>query len=166
MARPTEWRRTWTSFADNQQQTFHDVRTVAIFAGETVSRVHVQYQCSAFPEVPLAPWANVLLFGVWLQNDLTDVPALDLTQDAGSEEWMWWEGAGWRQEAFGFRTNEQDPVEVISAPRDGGYRDIKAQRICTADGALWVATKGEPAGGNQTNHWLSVAVSVLVTLPA
>lgn len=165
MARATEWRRTWDSFVDGNQQTFHHARGPAIFAGETVSRVRLQYQCSAFPSVPLAPWANVLLFGIWLQNDLTDVPALDLTADAGSEDWMWWEGAGWRQEAFGFRTNEQDPVEVLSAPRDGGYRDIKAQRKCTADGALWFATKGEPNGGNQTNHWLSIAISVLVTLP-
>lgn len=166
MARATEWRRTWTSFVDGEQRTAHNARTVAIFEGETVSRVRLNYQCSAFPSVPLAPWANALLFGVWLQNDLTDVPALDLTADAGSEEWMWWENAPWRQEAFGFRTSETDPVEVLSAPADGGYRDIKAQRVCTADGALWLATKGEPTGGNQTNHWLTVAVSVLVLLPA
>lgn len=165
MARPTEWRRTSTSYVDGAQSTRHYGRGPAIFAGETVSRVHVQYQCSSFPEVPLAPWANVLLFGLWLQNDLTDVPALNLFTDSGSEEWMWWEGAGWRQEAFGFRTSETDPVEVISAPRDGGYRDVKAQRICTADGSMWFGTEGVPDGNAQTRHWLSIAMSVLVTLP-
>lgn len=166
MARATEWRRTYGSFVDGVQSTGHSTGTVAIFAGETVTRIHLMYQCTTFPAVQLAPFANSLMMGVWLQNDLTDVPLLRPAQDAGSEEWMWWEGAAWAGVAFGWQPVDQQFAEVERAPADGGYRDIKAQRRCTADGRIWIATQGDPAGGNQTNHWLNYTLSALVLLPA
>lgn len=166
MARATEWRRVAQSFVGGVQATDHAARGPAIFAGETVTRVHFNYQCAAFPAQGLAPWANCLLAGVWLQNNLLTDPQLDPWTDAGSEQWMWWENAPWRNEVYWKPDAQEQPTELDSAPADGGYRDIKAQRLCTSDGAMWIRTKGEPGGGNQTNHWLSFAMSVLVLLPA
>lgn len=103
--------------------------------------------------------------GVWLQNNLSDVPDLSPVDDAGSEQWMWWEGASWKNEIFAYRPSDDETVEVDTFPGDGGYRDIKSQRICTSDGAVWIATAGDPAGGNQTNHYLQYSMSVLVILP-
>ena len=166
MARATTWRRDYQSFVDGVQAAEHQTPSVAVFEGETVARIHLNYQCSAFPSVQLAPWANCLLMGVWLQNDLTDVPALRAAHDQTSEEWMWWENAPWRGEHLGWQPVDGQFIEVDSAPADGGYRDIKAQRRCTADGRLWLATGGEPSAGNQTNHWLNFALSALILLPA
>nr|CRY97165.1 hypothetical protein [uncultured prokaryote] len=165
MARPTEWRRTFQSFVDGEQRQAHATRGPAIFAGETVGRIHVHYQGSTFPAVTLAPYANEVMMGVWLQNNLSSDPDLDPVDDASSEEWMWWEGAGWANQVFGYRPSDDQEVEVDTFPTDGGYRDIKAQRKCIADGSVWIATAGDPAGGNQTNHYLQYAMSVLVILP-
>lgn len=165
MARPTEWRRTHESFVGGSQTTSHSTRMVPVNAGETVTRVRLHLQCSAFPDVPLSPWANELVMGVWLQNNNSEFPDLDLWADQGSEDWMWWEGMSWQQQLGAFRTNDQDPTEVITAPASDGLYDIRSQRICTSNGYLWLSTGGDPAGGLQTSHWLNYSASVLIILP-
>lgn len=143
----------------------HDFRAVALFAGETVGRVRVQYQCPAFPAFPLAPWGVQGAFGVRVQNNLATTADLSVWDDKGSEDWMWIEGFGWRQEAAVYRPSDDDFIELISAPSDGGYRDIQSQRKVTADGALWIQTQTDPLTGAQGNHYMSCFVSVLVILP-
>nr|CRY97175.1 hypothetical protein [uncultured prokaryote] len=143
----------------------HDFRAVALFEGETVGRVHAQYQCSAYPAFPLATWGVQGAFGVRVQNNLSTSPDLSVWDDKGSEEWMWCEGFGWRQEVFAYRPSDDEVIELVTAPSDSGYRDIQAQRKVLADGTLWVQTQTDPLVGNQGNHYLSVWVSVLVILP-
>ena len=107
------------------------------------------YQCTTFPSVPLAPFANSLMMGVWLQNDLTDVPLLRPAQDAGSEEWMWWEGAGWAGVAFGWNPDDQQFAEVERAPADGGYRDIKAHASARQTAACGWPPRAIPPGATR-----------------
>lgn len=164
MARPTEWRRSGVSFAPPGNSVNHDVSAIAVFAGETVGRIRVQYQSSAFTAIPLAPWAIQGAFGVRVQNNLNTVPDLQPWQDMSSDEWMWLEGFGWREEVFTFNPQGNE-VELVSAPSDGGYRDIKAQRKVLADGAIWVQDQTDPAGGNQGNHFFSFLISALIILP-
>lgn len=166
MARPTEWRRTTTSFADPGNSVQHNSRSVAVFAGETVGRIHLHYQWVTFPAVPFAPWGVEGVLGVRLQNNLATTPDLLLPDDISDESWMWVEGVGWRGEFGSMDLATNQPVELISAPADGGYRDIQAMRKVLADGAIWVqdgAVLDPPS--NQGNHFLSFTISVLVILP-
>ena len=143
----------------------HDVRPIAVFAGETVGRIHLQYQWTVFPSIAFAPWGVQGVLGVRVQQNLSTVPDLDPQADISSEEWLWIEGVGWKQEfgAMDLVTNE--PVEIISAPADGGYRDIKAQRKVTSDGAIWLQDSAALSGSNQGNHYLSYMMSALIILP-
>lgn len=165
MARPTEWRRTGVSFAAPGNSVQHNVRAIAVFQGETVSRIRFQYQSSAFTAIPLAPWAVQGVLGIRVQNNLSTVPDLQAWQDMSSDEWMWLEGFGWREEVFSKDFSTGDVQELVSAPQDEGIRDIKAQRKVLADGAIWVQDQTDPAGGNQGNHFFSFHISALITLP-
>lgn len=166
MARPTEWRRTADQFAAPGLATAHNLRPIAVFEGETVGRIHLQYQWSTFPSIPFAPWGCQGVLGVRVQNDLNTVPDLEPDVDISDEAWMHIEGVGWRQEFGAMDLVTNTPVEVITAPSDGGYRDIKAMRKVTADGAIWLQDAMLSGTGNQGNHYLSYMISALIILPA
>ena len=76
------------------------------------------------------------------------------------------EGVGWKQEFGAMDLTTNTPVEVLSAPADGGYRDIKAQRKVLADGNIWLQDAMLSGTGNQGNHYLSYMISALIILPA
>ena len=166
MARPTTWRRIAVQFAPTGLAVGHDYRGIAVFEGETVGRIHFQYQWSTLPDTPFAPWGVQGMIGVRVQDDLSTVPTLELPQDISAEEWMWIEGVGWRGEFGAFDLTTGDPVSIMTAPSDGGYRDIKAMRKVTADGAIWVQDSCVAGAGNQGNHYLSFFMSALIILPA
>ena len=165
MARPTTWRRSFGSFVNGNSGVSHSVQIAPVNAGETVTRVRLQYQWTALPSIPLGPWGVQMLMGVTLQDTTSSTLDLDLVADANSESWMWWEGAPWAGQEVFVKPGDTDPTEVLTAPLDGGYRDIKAQRICTANGYLWLTMASDPAGGTQAQGYFSYAASTLVLLP-
>lgn len=166
MARPTEWRRIAVQFAPTGNAVGHDYRGIAVFAGETVGRIHFQYQWSTLPATPFAPWGVQGMIGVRVQNNLNTFPDLDLPADISDEAWMLMEGVGWRGEFGAYDLTSGDPVSIMTAPSDGGYRDIKAMRKVEADGAIWVQDSCASGAGNQGNHYLSFFMSALIILPA
>lgn len=165
MARPTEWRRVQESFVAPGNGVQHSTRAIAVFAGETVGRVRFQYQCSVFPSLPFAPWGVQGVLGVRVQQNLSTTPDLDPQADISSDDWLWIEGFGWRQEFGAIDDVTGDPVELISAPADGGYRDVKAQRRVISDGAIWLQDSTVLSGSSQGNHYLSYQLSALIILP-
>lgn len=165
MARPTEWRRVIASHAANDGTPAANWGGPAVFTGETITRIRLEYRGSVLPAVPFAPAGAAVAMGVRYQPNLSDVVDLDPWYDAGAEEWMWWEKASWRNEIFTYDLATGQPTDYWSFPYDEGTRDIKAQRRVTADGRIWVQTHVDPDFGAQGNHALSVGISVLVLLP-
>ena len=166
MARPTTWRRTADQFTAPGLATAHNARPVAVFEGETVGRIRLQYQWTTFPSIPFAPWGCQGLLGVRVQDNLSTVPDLVPDDDISSDEWLWIEGVGWRGDFGAIDPVTGDPTELVTAPSDGGYRDIKAMRKVTADGAIWLQDAMLAGTGNQGNHYLSYMLSALIILPA
>jgi len=166
MARPTEWRRIAVQFATPGNAVGHDHPGIAVFAGETVGRIHLQYQWSTLPDTPFAPWGVQGMIGVRVQNNLNGFPDVDLPGGLSDEAWMWIEGVGWRGEFGAFDLTTGNPVSIMTGPSDGGYRDIKAMRKVEADGSIWVQDSCASGAGNQGNHYLSFFMSALIILPA
>jgi len=140
-------------------------RAIALFEGETVGRVHLHYSILYSPPVPLAPFGFEGVIGVRVQNDLNTVPDLDPVDDISAEEWMFIEGFAPTSQIFTYRPTNQSEVQIFTGPTDGGYRDIKAQRRVTADGALWVQASTAFSGSNQGTFYGQFVVSALIILP-
>ena len=140
-------------------------RSIALFEGETVGRVHLHYNMLYSPPVPLAPFGFEGVIGIRVQNDLSTVPALDPLDDISSDDWMFIEGFAPTAQVFDYRPTTGTEVEIYTAPTDGGYRDIKSQRKVTADGALWVQANTSFMGSNQGNFYAQFVISALIILP-
>lgn len=165
MARPTEWRRVISSELAAGSSTTHDVRTTQVFAGETITRIRLEYRGNVLPTVPAAPVGCAVAVGVRYQQGLSTVPALSPWTDAGSEDWIWWEKASWQNDFAVQNSANAKITDGWSFPVGRGEIDSKAQRICPVDGIVWLQTRSDPAFAAQGNHSLSFGISVLVLLP-
>ena len=166
MARPTEWRRTRHIGQVSPASVVANERPIAVFEGETVGRIHLHYQVLYSPPVPLAPFGVEGVLGVRVQNDLNTVPDLSPLDDISDEAWMWHEGFGPTAQIFDYRPSNDSEVQVYTAPTDGGYRDIRAQRQVLADGAIWVQASTAFMASNVGNFYLQFTIAALILLPA
>ena len=79
---------------------------------------------------------------------------------------MWHEGFGPTAQIFDYRPDNDNEVQIYTAPTDGGYRDIRAQRQVLADGAIWVQASTAFMASNVGNFYLQFTIAALIILPA
>lgn len=170
MARELLWLRGIAEYVDGTASNGHRLRGPTLDPGWTLTRLRLSWIASVEP-VPFPQYSTglAIAFGAIVLPDpesgagVPD-PALDQVAD-----WLWWE-AGWTLPRAIRALDDTGIVQEadLSPPDPGVERDVRAQRKAPQPngGALWFCSGATNTSPTQTRHYLSVAYSAGVLLPA
>lgn len=129
-------------------------------AGATLRRLRYEVMIQSHQDVPFAQLPpSQLVMGTTLL-DGNPVPAPPDPLGGTLEEWLWWEGMS----AWTFQHTIVAPTYVtLDGPRDGGVRDVKAQRVIHNDFPQLCWTWNQSINPTFTPQWtVQVSYSALV----
>lgn len=166
MARTTTWRRHVGSLVDDGSYGVrHEITTVPIHPGETLTRVRFQYYIDSQDEdLPFFASGSEVVFALQVYAP-ADIPVLRFPVTHLDDDWLWWETATFRTDVLTIVDGHTFTNQ--SGPYDGGYRDSKAQRgpIEGVD-AHFLVVQTQASVTATGGHRLSYGLSALVLDPA
>lgn len=165
MARPTEWRRLIGEYVEGATKSNqHFLQLPSIDEGETLGRLRLTFQALHDDDVLFSGGGLVVAFGVNVVPAGTSTGAMDYPADNPSADWVWWE-AGILQPSLAVRYSTFD-FEVDVYPTGDCLRDVRAQRKADVGGSdVWFQSQTTSLSPGQSDHYLTVNVSMLVILP-
>jgi hypothetical protein len=166
MARTTTWRRHMGSLVDDGSHgPRHEVTTVPIHPGETLTRVRFHFWISTDDE-------DLPFYGVGTEIAVAlqvyapaDIPVVRFPFTHLDDSWLWWEGA--TMDARVVTVADGHTFSVASGPAYGGERDVRAQRgPIEGEDAYFLVIQSQASVTATGGHQLSYALSALVLDPA
>jgi hypothetical protein len=166
MARTTTWRRHVGSLVDDGSYgPRHEVTTVPIFPGETLTRVRFHYWISTDDEdLPFYGVGTEIVMALQVYAP-GDIPVVRFPVTHLDDDWLWWEAATMDPRIV--TVADGHTFSRATGPAYGGERDVKSQRGPIEGADAWFLVLQTQASVTASGgHQLSYGLSALVLDPA
>lgn len=166
MARPTEWRRFLGEYTEGVlKANQHIVKIATLDEGETIGRIRFTWQATHPTSTGLDAAGFFVASGINVVPLGTSTGAIDYPYDDPNGDWLWWEAGIFQTIYFPF--DGTDFFELDVYPTGDCVRDARAQRQADVGGSdVYFQTQTSTLSPGQCDHYLTVATSMLVILPA
>lgn len=167
MARPTVWRRSVHEYADLGTSPKNNFRIplATLATGETLTRTLLTWQI----QHAAVSWADgtgfMITAGIIVVPGGTPIGNVPSPLADPNADWVWWESQV-MQPVMYIHTGTQ-ALGIDAAPFSSQIRESRGQRVAdTGPMDIWFASDASTLSPTQTEHFLSMAVSLLVLEPA
>jgi len=166
MARATEWRRVVGEYVEAvTKANQHFFQLPSIDEGETIGRIRFTWQAQFSVSTTAEGIGLAVVAGIIVVPAGTSTGAMPYPNDNPDADWLWWEAGFYQSMKVGVSNTSQGEVDCY--PTGDCVRDARAQRKADVGGSdVWFQTQNTGLASGQTDHYLSVAASMLVILPA
>jgi hypothetical protein len=166
MARATEWRRVVGEYVESvTKANQHFFQLPSIDEGETIGRIRFTWQAQFSASTSAEGVGLGVAAGIIVVAAGTSTGAMPYPNDNPDADWLWWEFGLYQPMLVGH--TEATIGEIDAFPTGDCTRDARAQRKADVGGSdVWFQTQNTGLASSQTDHYLSVAASMLVILPA
>lgn len=164
MARSTEWRRFVNEYVEGASKANqHFVQLPSIDEGETIGRIRFTWQAQFSASTTAEGMGLGLAAGIIVVDAGTSTGAMPYPNDNPDADWLWWEFGLFQAMRVGISSATVGEIDCY--PTGDCIRDARAQRKAAVGGSdVWFQTQTTGLADSQTDHYLSVAASMLVIL--
>jgi hypothetical protein len=150
---------------DSSSSVRHQVTTIPVFPGETLTRVRFQYWAGVYAgDFPFIADGVEIALGLRLYPP-GEIPVTRFPFTHADDDWLWWETFTFKTDVFWIEEGGNE-VSEARGPIDGGYRDAKSQRgPVPGEDAWFLVLQTQASLTTQGAHYLSYGLSALVLDP-